>query len=431
MITRKFEGPTLERDMNKNNSIIQEVFGQHHAVLPVIHVANARQSLANAEIAREAGADGVFLINHDVDVRTLLEIWEKVSAAHPGWWIGVNLLGVRAADVFDLLPVGVSGVWVDNAEIDERSGGQERARLIDERRRASGWSELYFGGVAFKYQREVDDLHAAARAAAPWMDVVTTSGPGTGEAADLAKITALKYGLGSKALAIASGITPDNVSDYLPLADAFLVATGISRSFTFLDPPLVADLVKRVRAYSDKPVRMPDRRRICFVCKWNEGRSVHLEMAVRRRLALIGHANEFEITSAGLYQGGGIGTQRRVFLLRQGVPESEIRGHQSRVFEASDAASDLILVAEKNMGVELMERWPETRGRVMTIRGFAAGRGPENDLDSPSAHIEDADGHTDAEKEALYEELETIAASVAARLLCWRQTATRYSQPCE
>ena len=54
---------------------------------------------------------------------------------------------------------------------------------------------------------------------------------------------------GDTPLAIASGITPENVEVYLPFADSFLVATGISRSFTELDPSKVRMLVQRVRSY--------------------------------------------------------------------------------------------------------------------------------------------------------------------------------------
>lgn len=61
-------------------------------------------------------------------------------------------------------------------------------------------------------------------------------------------IQRMKQALGDTPLAIASGITPENVADYLPHADSFLVATGISRSFTELDPVRVQALVDQVRS---------------------------------------------------------------------------------------------------------------------------------------------------------------------------------------
>ena len=58
----------------------------------------------------------------------------------------------------------------------------------------------------------------------------------------------MKEAVGDFPLAIASGITPENVADYLDVADCFLVATGISRSFTELDPAKVRSLSEQVGA---------------------------------------------------------------------------------------------------------------------------------------------------------------------------------------
>ena len=56
----------------------------------------------------------------------------------------------------------------------------------------------------------------------------------------------MKQALGEFPLGIASGITPENVSEYLDIADCFLVATGISTSFTELDPVRVRALMEFV-----------------------------------------------------------------------------------------------------------------------------------------------------------------------------------------
>jgi predicted TIM-barrel enzyme len=47
-----------------------------------------------------------------------------------------------------------------------------------------------------------------------------------------------------KKLAIASGITPDNVEIFAPHADCFLVATGISLDSRMLDPAKVASVAE-------------------------------------------------------------------------------------------------------------------------------------------------------------------------------------------
>ncbi|HPB51431.1 MAG TPA: hypothetical protein PLY68_10295 [Myxococcota bacterium] len=154
--------------------------------------------------------------------------------------------------------------------------------------------------------------------------------------------------------------------------------------------------------------------RICFVCECNEGRSAHMELAVRDRLRRRGL--QADLCSAGFTQGQRIYDFRRGFLRERGIPEAEIVGHRPSVFGAAHAGADLILVAELPMVERLLRNHPELRGRVMTIRGFAQGRDPDNDLDKARAHIEDAAGHGMEEKVRLYNELETLADLIAERL---------------
>ena len=127
------------------------------------------------------------------------------------------------------------------------------AQELVEARRAHAWSGLYFGGVAFKYQREVppESLGRAAVAALPFMDVICTSGPGTAQPAKVDKVEALREGIGQRgALALASGVTDANVTDYLPYVDAYLVGTSLERSFGVLDPNRVARLHDLIASYS-------------------------------------------------------------------------------------------------------------------------------------------------------------------------------------
>ncbi len=225
----------------------RQVFSNANVVLPVVHVVSAPQALDNTLIARQAGADGVFLINHDIPYTDLLKAHSHVASAVPDFWIGVNCLDLEPGDVFQHLGPRVAGVWVDNAGIEETADTQAHAHAIESARSASRWTGLYFGGVAFKYQRTVKDVAAAARAAVPFMDVVTTSGPATGQAADPAKISDMRTGAVDAPLALASGITPENLSVYLPFANCFLVATGICRSLDRLDPDRVKALVAGAR----------------------------------------------------------------------------------------------------------------------------------------------------------------------------------------
>ena len=211
-------------------------------VLPVIHALDTSRTLKNIDILIDAGAPGCFLINHDFGVDPFLPIIRDVRAARPRLWIGVNFLGVNGQAAFPLLAslasthCQVDAYWADDARIDETDADQSEAEQIAATRLLCGWRGLYFGGTAFKKQRPVDPERYtdAAREAAWFMDVVTTSGIATGEEADDIKIRDFRAGLGDRPLALASGVTPDNAERYADV-DAFLVATGINHPGNFYD----------------------------------------------------------------------------------------------------------------------------------------------------------------------------------------------------
>ena len=230
------------------------------AVLPVIHVCNAEQACRNTAIAIEAGAQGVFLINHDFEYEAMLPVLREVRTRFPSFWIGANFLAVTGREAFPVLGrlraegVEIDAYWADDACIDERApdGAQAEAAAIAAAREASGWQGLYFGGTAFKKQRPVDprDHERAAQVAARWMDVVTTSGVATGKAANYIKTAAFRRGCATAPLALASGVTPDNAADYAADVDAMLVATGINYRGDFyeIDPQRLLRLLAVTRA---------------------------------------------------------------------------------------------------------------------------------------------------------------------------------------
>ena len=216
--------------MDHKSSYIWQVFRRTKLFLPVIHPVSEDVALKSIETAIAADADGIFLINQGMSADEVLQFVPEVHRRFGNLWIGVNLLGIQPSEVVSRvsqLPVG--GIWSDNAMIDEESEVQPAAELFRRARAQNGWMGLYFGGVAFKYQREVSDrlLPVAAKAAAPWMDVITSSGPATGMPASIEKVKALRVGAGKHPIALASVISPENVDQYLPLVDAFLVASEL------------------------------------------------------------------------------------------------------------------------------------------------------------------------------------------------------------
>lgn len=226
-----------------------ETFPKKHVVLPVIHVKDTDHAIRNASIAQEAGADGVFLISmRGMPHTKLTQVQRAVREQFGTWWIGVNYLDVPTVKVFSSATPAISGIWVDDARINAWISDQVEAEEIANSRVKSGWSGLYFGGVAFKYQEHVKDVALASQIATKYMDVVTTSGTGTGSAPDLEKITLMKARIGTHPLGIASGISPENVHNYKEVADCFLVATSLLTPDTEeFDLSRVRALVEAVR----------------------------------------------------------------------------------------------------------------------------------------------------------------------------------------
>ncbi len=219
-------------------------------ILPVIHVETEEQALRNATIAKACGADGVFIISHGYySADELYDLALKVKKELDGFWVGVNCLDLTAEQAMQTIPLELDGLWTDNAHIEEDAEIQKYAKNVWEIKRQRGWHGKYFGGVAFKYQRKVSDLDATVEKSKPYMEVICTSGDGTGIAADLEKVKKMKQAAGDFPLAIASGITPENISEYLPYIDHYLVATGIGKSFTEIDEKKLKKLIAEKNLY--------------------------------------------------------------------------------------------------------------------------------------------------------------------------------------
>ncbi|MDJ0614589.1 MAG: BtpA/SgcQ family protein [Rhizobiaceae bacterium] len=242
-----------------NRYEFRKSFGSNHAVvLPVIHVIDAEQTIQNMEIAFDTGCPGVFLINHDFGIDPFLPIITEARSRFPEHWIGINFLAVTGKNAFPILAnlekqgTRIDGYWADDARIDERSAinQQTEASEILEVKRQVDWNGLYFGGTAFKKQREVNpsDYSLSAKIAGEYMDVVTTSGIATGKAADTSKIETFRNACGDLSIALASGITPENVHLYSDHVDCLMVATGINVKDDFynIDPKRLNQLFENL-----------------------------------------------------------------------------------------------------------------------------------------------------------------------------------------
>lgn len=206
-------------------------------LLPVIHLTQHIPLLAhNIECAIEAGCEGAFIIDHNTYDR---QGWERQCRAveamrdkYKSFWIGANFLGAEAWQA--LLTVGrklgrderIDGLWLDNAYADHAQKAYDFGML-----RPIFTDAPVYGSVAFKYQKNILSIGNQVDNIFDVVDVITTSGSSTGKAPDLAKMQFLQnFRTPHKKIAIASGISIENIDTFLPYADHFLVYSSIATS---------------------------------------------------------------------------------------------------------------------------------------------------------------------------------------------------------
>jgi hypothetical protein len=218
-----------------------EVFGGQRAFLPVIHLQAGQDGAFIAiDIALGAGANGVFLINQGMNLDQTLALADRVRAKYPKLWLGLNPLGSSVGEAIEIVNKHqFGGLWMDDGGVDSGSREEIHSFRLDlaAALQATSWKGLFFGGTAFKTQNEIplERLPKVASAAADFMDVVTSSGPGTNFAPSVEKVRLISENIRPLPLALASGIRPENVKDFLPYTDAFLVASGIEDSLGVLN----------------------------------------------------------------------------------------------------------------------------------------------------------------------------------------------------
>lgn len=216
-------------------------------VLPVIHHRDARTTLAQARLAAAAGADGVFLISHGGKDHELGVLGETIREELPRSVVGVNYLrlGVERA-MEDAALRRLHMVWADDCGVSSR-GASAQALWLAKRRLELGIE--VFASVAFKYQAAELDAPAAARVAADQGFIPTTSGVATGSAPTVEKVSGMSKAVQGK-LAVASGMTAEIVSQYVPWLSHILVSTGISSDEHHFNEHALGRFVRTVRAAS-------------------------------------------------------------------------------------------------------------------------------------------------------------------------------------
>lgn len=204
-------------------------------LIPVIHMVTINQVMTNVKICTDNGIKKVFLINHHVDVEDLLKCAIMVKVKYPELWVGVNMLGVPATEAIAKKLTDIDGLWCDES--------LSREDIVNHK----VFEGLIFSGLAFKYQPQPEDLAYACKEAIRANVVATTSGPATGKAADIEKMKLISHYIGNNPMAIASGVSIDNVNDYIGLVDYLLVASSITSKGEMIFEDKLKELIEAIK----------------------------------------------------------------------------------------------------------------------------------------------------------------------------------------
>lgn len=222
-----------------------------HAPTRIFPVVDAKDRTWVAEQIAAATAhavDGVFLIDHEARHDRLLRAIAQVRDHHPSLFLGANFIRTTPSEALKMVmpaDVQLDALWTDNAQVGldgDLRAAVEFLHLGED----LGWSGQHFGGIAFKYQPQVPDeqLGLLGRLARSVVDVPTTSGSGTGQAAPVDKVKALQGSVETQPLALASGVTAENIADFMPYVSHVLVSTSICDQSGRIDPPRLARLIQ-------------------------------------------------------------------------------------------------------------------------------------------------------------------------------------------
>lgn len=219
-------------------------------------------TVKQCDIAVDNGADGVCIIAGQlgITIHQLNEAARLIKGKYPKTFVIINYL-IDPSFSMRSIPHYVDGIWTDQG-VDGRGYQRDIIEASFVRGRID-WNGIWFAGFFHKggdlRQPENDEklkiltdnlleLHQSV--------IPTTTGLGTGIPADLSSINRLyKMIDGRKKMAIASGITIENVSSYLPYIDYFFVGTGVEKKTNhnihvgFLDAQSIRQLSSIIHHY--------------------------------------------------------------------------------------------------------------------------------------------------------------------------------------
>lgn len=212
-------------------------------IIPVIHHIDENTTLNNAKLCSTYNAYGIFLISMDAINNDLPYLAKLIKEKYPNLKVGINLLGETAYNsVQKSIEFNLDMTWSDNPIISNNKLHSDVNSIFNYLKNYK--NHLFFNSVGFKYQNIDNSLENSCFISNLNGFITTTSGEATGVAANLEKIKLMKNALKESPLAIASGLSCENISDYINYCDYGLISTGISKDYYNFDEYLLDKIIK-------------------------------------------------------------------------------------------------------------------------------------------------------------------------------------------
>jgi hypothetical protein len=225
----------LNNEFKYENKIdkVKKVFKKDKLILlPVLSCDTYEQFCNNIDnlypfTKLDKGLSGIFIINANCTMDTLIKTYHYGKTKYPDLWIGINPLTYNAEVLSNLLiNVNPDGLWFDKSFI-EPTTIQNIPNYFINLFKKCNWNGLYFGGVLFKYCKEPDDKESVIKNASQYVDIITTSGNSTGTAIENTKLD-MVYSITNKQnmIATASGNSIDIINRDKDKVNIFMFRTN-------------------------------------------------------------------------------------------------------------------------------------------------------------------------------------------------------------
>lgn len=221
--------------------------------LVALHAQSMHQVLLEAKkILTPNGAHGVLIVNNGGEISAtggypnLFDVAVAIKDRFPNYMVGINPLDLSIAKAIAAMGAAhatyweleihskdkniLDMLWTDDSGIIEVDGNAVLSSNVANEKlgaKADKTHVPHYASIAFKYKTQPKNLEAVAKCAAKEFEVVVTSGNATGAAADVDKIKYIKSLVGDTPLALASGLTRENLSKYLLYIDICIVGTSL------------------------------------------------------------------------------------------------------------------------------------------------------------------------------------------------------------